>query len=109
MAEMGQKADAGAEFFITPPLFDLSVLAPFVNRIEMAKTRIIPTVLLLKSVGMARYMARNVDHVFIPDALVDRLQKAPDKRLECIRIAAETVAALIREGFSGVLIATIGW
>ena len=109
LEEMGKKVDAGAEFFITPPLFDLSVIQPFVKRIEMAKTKIIPTVLLLKSLGMARYMARNVDKVYVPDTLIQRLQNAPDKRIESLRIAAETIDNLKKGGFSGVLIATIGW
>jgi 5,10-methylenetetrahydrofolate reductase len=109
LTEMAKKAEAGAEFFITPPLFDLSVIQPFVKRIDMGVTKIVPTVLLLKSVGMARYMAKNMDNVYIPDPLVDRLQKAPDKRLECVRIAAETITTLKRGGFSGALVATIGW
>jgi len=104
-----QKADAGAEFFITPPLFDLAAIHKFVKRIDRPHIKIIPTVLLLKSLGMARYMARNMKHVYIPDDLIARIQKAPDKVRECLRIAAETVGSLKAEGFSGVLLATIGW
>jgi 5,10-methylenetetrahydrofolate reductase len=104
-----KKADAGAEFFITPPLFDLAAIHKFVKRIDRPHIKIIPTVLLLKSLGMARYMARNMKHVYIPDDLIARIQKAPDKVRECLRIAAETVGALKAEGFSGVLLATIGW
>lgn len=109
LEEMNQKIEAGTEFFITPPLFDLSAIQPFLKRVDLKKTKIIPTVLLLKSLGMARYMARNVDHVFIPDSMIKRIQKSPDKIRECIRIASEMVATLKQEKFSGVLIATIGW
>lgn len=104
-----QKADAGAQFFVTPPLFDLAAIHKFVKRIDRPHIKIIPTVLLLKSLGMARYMARNMKHVYIPDDLIARIQKAPDKVRECLRIAAETVGTLKAEGFSGVLLATIGW
>jgi len=107
--EINKKIEAGAEFFITPPLFDLSAIQPFLKRLDMDQTKIIPTVLLLKSVGMARYLTRNMEHVYIPDALITRLQKAPDKRRESVRVAAETITTLQQEGFSGVLIATIGW
>jgi len=58
---------------------------------------------------MARYMARNVDHVYIPDALIQRLQKSADKKRECVRVASELVGALKAEGFSGVFLSTIGW
>ena len=104
-----QKSDNGVRFFITPPIFDLGVLGPFLNRIDRSRVAVIPTVLLLKSAGMARYMARNVEHVTLPDALIARIQSAPDKVRECVHIAAETIAALKAQGFSGVLISTIGW
>jgi hypothetical protein len=41
--------------------------------------------------------------------LIKRIQKAPDKVRECIQIAGEMVARLKAEGFSGVMISTIGW
>ena len=109
LEEMNEKIEAGAQFFISPPLFDLSAIEPFLKRVDLNKTTIIPTVLLLKSLGMARYMARNVDHVYIPDSLIQRIQKAPEKVRECVQIASETVTTLKQEGFSGVLLSTIGW
>ncbi len=109
LEEMNKKIEAGAQFFISPPLFELSAIEPFLKRVDLNKTTIIPTVLLLKSLGMARYMARNVDHVYIPDSLIQRIQKAPEKVRECVQIASEMVATLKQEGFSGVLLSTIGW
>ena len=108
LEEMNKKIDAGAQFFISPPLFDLSSIQPFLKRAD-EKAKIIPTVLLLKSLGMARYMARNVDNVFIPDSLISRIQKSPDKVRECTVIASEMVSTLKKEGLGGVLISTIGW
>ncbi len=109
LEEMKKKADAGACFFITPPVFDTASIVPFMKKAHALQAKIIPTVLLLKSLGMARYMAKNMGHIFIPDDLISRLQKAPDKVRECTLIAAETVRSLKQEGFSGVMIATIGW
>jgi len=109
LEEMNRKIAAGTRFFITPPLFDIADIAPFTKRVDRQKAVIIPTVLLLKSMGMARYIARNMEDVHIPDELIQRIRKAPDKVRECIRIAAELVTALKREGFAGVLLATLGW
>ncbi len=106
---LNQKSKSGARFFITPPVFDLGVFGPFMNRIDRRRVAVIPTVLLLKSAGMARYMARNVEHVHIPESVVTRIQNAPDKVRECILVAAETIAMLRAEGFGGVLVSTIGW
>jgi methylenetetrahydrofolate reductase (NADPH) len=107
--EMHQKQEAGAGFFVSPPLFDLSAIEPFLKRIDRQEAKIIPTVLLLKSLGMARYISRNVGNTFIPDALIQRIEDAPDKIRECIRIAAERVDLIKQEGFNGVLLSTIGW
>ena len=109
LEEMKKKADAGARFFITPPVFETAAIVPFVKKAQALQVAIIPTVMLLKSLGMARYMAKNMGHIAMPDELIKRLQKAPDKVKECTLVASETVRALKEEGFSGVMIATIGW
>lgn len=109
LREMDKKAEAGVDAFITPPLFDLSSLKPFLAKKGAVKEKIIPTVLLLKSVGMARYIARNVESVNIPDSVIKRIQKAPDKSRECIAIARETIDLLRSEGFGGVNVSTLGW
>ncbi len=103
------KIDAGVRFLITPPLFDTQTIQPFIEKLARPDVFIIPTVMLLKSVGMARYMARNMSNVHIPDEMIKRIQKAPDKARECTRIAAEIIKTLKSQGFSGALIATIGW
>jgi len=100
---------AGAVFFITQPVFDLQTFAKFMKRAGEHRAGIIPTVLLLKSAGMARYIDQHLDHVHVPDDLIRRIQRAPDKVRECVRIANELVSALKETGCSGVLISTIGW
>jgi methylenetetrahydrofolate reductase (NADPH) len=109
MEGLTKKAEGGARFFITPPIFDPLLLEPYQRRIDSQKMAIIPTVLLLKSLGMARYMVRNLPHVHIPDSLLDRIARAPDKVRACIEIAAETVSELKAKGFSGAYLATLGW
>ena len=109
LAEMDKKIAAGARFFITPPIFDPEVLAKFQKRLEKRRVFIIPTVLLLKSVGMARYLQRHFEQVHLPEEFITRIQKAPERVRECVQIAGELVAALKKRGASGVLISTIGW
>ena len=99
LEEMNKKIAAGTQFFITPPLFDIAAIEPFMKRIDREKTIVIPTVILLKSLGMARYIARNMKDVYIPDEMIERIRKAPEKVRECIRIAGETVKTLKKEGF----------
>ncbi len=109
LEELEKKIAAGAEFFVTQPVFDLQTLTRFMKRAENRKPGIIPTVLLLKSVGMARYIDQHLAHVHVPGELITRIQKAPDKARECVQIARELVLALRDAGYGGVLISTIGW
>ncbi|OQY13844.1 MAG: 5,10-methylenetetrahydrofolate reductase [Desulfobacteraceae bacterium 4572_19] len=109
LAKMEEQIDSGVQFFITPPLFDINAIEPFLKRIDNKRSFIIPTILLLKSVGMARYMDRNVEHVHIPAELIKRIQKAPDKARECISVSKEMVEMLKKESFCGAMISTIGW
>jgi methylenetetrahydrofolate reductase (NADPH) len=107
--EMMKKVEAGARFLITSPVFDPSLLEPYKKKIDLRKVAIIPTVMLLKSLGMARYIVRNLPHLHIPEMIIDRIARAPDKVRECIQIANEMVRELKNKGYSGVYLSTLGW
>ncbi len=109
LKELDKKIEVGAEFFVTSPIFDLEVFAGFMQKVAHRKANIIPTVLLLKSAGMARYIDRHRDNVNIPAELINRIKKAQDKVRECVNIAAEFVSALKDAGSCGVNIVTLGW
>jgi methylenetetrahydrofolate reductase (NADPH) len=104
-----RQAEGGAAYFVTPPLFDISSIQPFLQSVEGEGIKIIPRVLLLKSLGMARYLDAHNDLVDIPPSIIERIEDAEDIPLELMRIATETIAALKQEGFSGALLATAGW
>jgi 5,10-methylenetetrahydrofolate reductase len=104
-----KKIDAGVRFLITPPLFDVSAIQPFIEKLGRDDVFVLPTVVLLKSVGMARYMARNMPHVHISDDLIKRIQKAPDKARECSRVAIETIKTIKESRLPGAVVVTIGW
>jgi methylenetetrahydrofolate reductase (NADPH) len=102
------KIRAGARFFTTQPVFEVEVLEKFRHEVGQRQAAIIPTVMLLKSVGMARYINRHLE-MKIPEEHITRIQKAADRVRECVAIAAELAAAVKEKGFPGVLISTIGW
>jgi methylenetetrahydrofolate reductase (NADPH) len=107
--EVNQKIEAGVQFLTTSPVFDLSAIEPFMKIAAKKRVTIIPTVLLLKSLGMAKYIQRNMKHIHLPESLVQRLQKSSDKPGECIKIAGEMVLKIKEEGFGGVNISPMGW
>jgi methylenetetrahydrofolate reductase (NADPH) len=108
METLKKKVELGVQYAITNPVFDLRRFEQFIKRIDV-KVAVIPTVLLLKSAGMARYIDRNVKGISIPPEVITRIQKAPDKPKECAAIAAETVSRIKEMGMAGVLISTVGW
>jgi 5,10-methylenetetrahydrofolate reductase len=108
LAELDKKIAAGARFFTTQPVFEVETLEKFRQQVGKRQAAIIPTVMLLKSVGMARYINANME-MKIPEAFITRIQKSSDRVRECVQIAAEFVAAAKTQGFPGVLVSTIGW
>jgi 5,10-methylenetetrahydrofolate reductase len=108
LAELDKKIAAGARFFTTQPVFEVEALEKFRQQVGPRPGAIIPTVMLLKSVGMARYINAHME-MKIPEAFVTRIQKSADRVRECVQIAAEFVAAVKQQGFPGVLISTVGW
>jgi 5,10-methylenetetrahydrofolate reductase len=108
LADLDHKIAAGARFFTTQPVFDLEVLQKFRHQVGPRQAAVIPTVMLLKSVGMARYINAHME-MKIPEAFVTRIQKSSDRVRECVQIASEFVAAIKKQGFPGVLVSTIGW
>ena len=106
-------AELGVDYVITNPVFDLRRFQQFLKRLDGAEAAdrlaVIPRVLLLKSAGMARYIDRNVKGVHVPSEIIRRIQKAAEKREECLRIAGEIVHRIQEMGMAGVLISTVGW
>ncbi|MCJ7594201.1 MAG: methylenetetrahydrofolate reductase [Desulfobacterales bacterium] len=109
LENLQKKIDLGVQYVITNPIFDLQRFQEFIKRVDTSKIAVIPTVLLLKSVGMARYIDRNIKGISIPPEILRDIQKAPDKVKECIMLAAEIVVRIKEMGMAGVMISTVGW
>lgn len=103
-----EKIEAGAQFVITPPVFDMEYFSSFEKKAKDLGVPIIPTVFLLKSVGIARYMATNEPGIHIPEELIRRMRKSPERETEGLRIAGEMIAEL-KKMAQGVQIVTLGW
>lgn len=103
-----RKVEAGARFVLTPAVFDLDRFASFMNKAKGLGVPVIPTVFLLKTVGIARYMATYEPGAFIPESLIKRMRQSKDREMEGFVIAGETVKQL--KGLAqGVQIVTLGW
>ncbi|MFC1533887.1 methylenetetrahydrofolate reductase [Thermodesulfobacteriota bacterium] len=109
LENLQKKIDLGIEFVITNPVFDIHRFQQFIKRVDKSKIAVIPTVLLLKSAGMARYIDRNIKGISIPSEMIRGIQKAPDKQKKCIQIVAELINQIKDMGMAGVIVSTLGW
>jgi len=103
-----KRVDAGAQFIISPPVFDVDIFADFMKKAAGLGVPIIPTVFLIKSVAIARYIATSEPEAHLSETMIKRIRKASDREMEGIRIAGETVEALSKIA-QGVKIQTLGW
>jgi 5,10-methylenetetrahydrofolate reductase len=91
------KVEAGAEFAITRPIFDVAGFERFQRRIESARIPLILGLRPFDSVLNAEFMANEVPGVTVPDAVLDRMRRAEGAEAaaaEGIAIARDVAAAL---------------
>ena len=108
LATAQKKVSAGARFVIAPPVFDVDRFLAFAEQAHALQVPIIPTVFLIKSVAVARYIATNEPWSHLSEALIKRIRKSANREMEGIKIAGETIAQLRRHA-GGVMIQTMGW
>ena len=99
-----QKAEAGADFIVTQPVFDPEKLLSFLKRIEHLHLPAIAGVWPLASLRNAEFMRTEVPGVVVPDSIMQRMGSRIDKdeqKAEGIAIARECIAA-IRHAVAGV-------
>lgn len=102
------KVEAGAEFVITRPVFDLAGFEPFLARIASAGLPIIAGIFPFESARNAEFVANEVPGVRVPDALMERMRQADGQDAavaEGIAIARE-IAAGLRHAVQGIQVST---
>ncbi len=102
------KVEAGAEFVLTRPIFDLANFERFLKRIEGARLPVVAGIFPFDSVRNAEFMANEVPGVRVPDALMERMRRADglDAAVaEGVAIARE-LAAVLRKAVQGIQVST---
>ena len=89
------KVEAGAEYAVTQPVFDLRLLENFLRRIEHCRIPVVAGIWPLVSVRNAEFM-KNELRVSVPDAILERMARAQTPELargEGVAIAREMLIA----------------
>ena len=112
-----KKINAGAQFFQTNLVYDSERLEIWLN--ELAKRDVLDKVYILigitplKTLKMARYMNDEVPGVYIPETLIQRMEKADEQgnaAEEGFQIALELIEQIrTKQGVNGFHIMAVGW
>jgi 5,10-methylenetetrahydrofolate reductase len=87
------KVEAGAEFFQTQPVFDVDSYARFLESVAFLDIPVLTGVFILKSAASARFMNKNVPGVYVPEPIIQELEKG-DVEQRSIDIAVKLIRDL---------------
>ena len=72
-ARLEEKAEAGASFIQTQPIFNLDILEKFLDRTSHINIPKIIGIMPLRSKKMVDYIDKNLSHIFIPENVRNRM------------------------------------
>ena len=107
MKEMEEMTKMGTGYFLTTPVFDLDKFAKFIQQTNTFGVPVIAEVMILRTAGMARFLNRHLKPGLVPDWIIQKLARAPDKQKASIEIFTDLVTGL-KDICQGVHIITIG-
>ncbi|HEU4827736.1 MAG TPA: bifunctional homocysteine S-methyltransferase/methylenetetrahydrofolate reductase [Gemmatimonadales bacterium] len=93
------KVEAGAEYAVTQPVFDLAQLDRFLERVEPFGIPIVAGIWPLVSLRNAEFLANEVPGISVPDTVLERMRRASARGKEAalaegVAIAREMLAAV---------------
>ncbi len=103
-----KKIEGGAEFAQTQVIYDVDVLEKLQKEITHLDIPILVGIAPLKSLGMAKFMAKNVPGVVVPKEIMEKLEKSKDIKGTTIEITAQLLRDIKEMGFAGAHIMPVG-
>ena len=94
LIKFDKKVIAGAQFFQTQGIFDLSSFRRFMQYASQFDVKILAGIIVLSSAGMARYMNKNVPGIIVPQTIIDEL--AAVEKGKGLQKGIEIAASFIR-------------
>ena len=107
MKEMEEMTKIGAGYFLTTPVFDVDLFARFLKQAQTFGVPVIAEVMILRTAGMARFLNRHLKPGLVPEWIIQKLARAPNKQKASIEIFSDIVTGL-KDLCQGIHIITIG-
>lgn len=111
LIKMEKKIKEGAEFFQTQAVYEADKFAKFMERVRPWGVPVLVGIVILKSVGMAKFMNDKVAGVHVPDNLIEELKKDKEKTKSGetgIEIAGRLIKDM-KQMCQGVHLMPLGW
>jgi len=111
---LAKKIRAGTDFIQTQIIYNIEKFEEWMGLVRdmglHKKVFILAGVTPIRSLGMAKYMKKNVPGMDVPDEIIKRLEGAEKKKAEGINICLDIIERVRRiEGVAGVHIMAIEW
>ena len=94
LKEMEALAELGSDYFLTTPVFDLDSFNQFMKRVGLVRIPVIAEVILVRSAEMGLFLNKHVKPGMVPNHIIEKLAKAPDKEKASIEIVSDLVKGL---------------
>ena len=107
MKEMEEMTKIGTGYFLTTPVFDVDLFAKFLKQAQTFGVPVIAEVMILRTAGMARFLNRHLRSGLVPEWIIQKLARAPDRQKASVEIFSDIVTGL-KDLCQGVHIITIG-
>ena len=105
--KMEKKVKAGAQFFQTQAMYEPKKFEEFMKYVKHLNVPVFVGIVVLRSAAMARFMNKNVAGIFVPESLINEIDKAESKAKKGIEIAARLIKEM-KDMCQGVHIMAIG-
>jgi len=108
--KMEKKIEAGAQFFQTQAVYDVSLFEKFIRMVEGFNVPIMVGIIPLKSPGMARYMNQNVSGIQVPESMIKEIGSVDSnsRKKKSLEMTIKLINEL-KDMCQGVHIMPLGW
>jgi methylenetetrahydrofolate reductase (NADPH) len=109
-----KKISAGAQYIQTQLCYDVDSLRRWLEALDkrhlLARAHILVGIGPLRSVKVTRYMQAHIPDVFVPERIIERMERSPDPQETGLEIALELIQEIRAvSGVDGLHVMSVGW
>jgi len=103
LSRLHWKVDAGAEFAVTQPVFDVDQLAQFLKSAERYRIPVVAGLWPLVSLRNAEFLANEVPGINVPERVLARMRTAQEQGADAALAEGIAIAREVKEAVKGLV------